>query len=100
MLGSRRLFDAIAAAGGTTNRAGKTVVVTHRQQPNTQSILKLSQDPQDAAKQNIELEPGDTVIVSKSGIVYVSGDVKMPGGYLMDNNESLTVLQAIARLRD
>lgn len=96
MLGSRRLFDAIAAAGGTTNRAGKTVVVTNRQQPNKESLLTLSQDPQNATKENVELQPGDTVIVSKAGIVYVSGDVKMPGGYLMDNNDSLTVLQAIA----
>ena len=30
LLGSRRLFDALSMAGGTTNRAGKTVVITHR----------------------------------------------------------------------
>jgi polysaccharide export outer membrane protein len=96
MLGSRRLFDAIAAAGGTTNRAGKTVTITHRDQPGVPSVLNLSQNPTEAADQNLELRPGDTVMVSKAGIVYVSGDVKMPGGYVMDNNENLTVLQAIA----
>lgn len=97
MLGSRHLFDAIAAAGGMTNRAGKTVVITHRDLPEgLPNVLRLSQDPRESANQNVELQPGDTVMVSKAGIVYVSGDVKTPGGYLMDNNENLTVLQAIA----
>jgi polysaccharide export outer membrane protein len=58
--------------------------------------VALSGDPAQAARENVELLPGDTVLVSKAGIVYVSGDVKTPGGYLLDNNENLTVLQAIA----
>jgi polysaccharide export outer membrane protein len=98
LLGPRTLFDALAAAGGTTNRAGRTIAIRHRNGPasgETTTVL-LSKDPQEAAKQSVELQPGDTIIVSKTGIVYVSGDVKMPGGYLLDNNESLTVLQAIA----
>ena len=97
LLGSRTLFDAIAAAGGTTNRAGRTVVIAHRGAQNSaETTIVLSKDAKDTAKQNVELRPGDTVIVSKAGIVYVSGDVKTPGGYLLDNNENLTVLQAIA----
>jgi polysaccharide export outer membrane protein len=35
-------------------------------------------------------------VVSRAGIVYVSGDVHTPGGFAMDQNENLTVLQAIA----
>jgi polysaccharide export outer membrane protein len=96
LLGSRRLFDALAAAGGTTTRAGKTVVITHRATPEAQNVLALARNPQESAKQNVELQPGDTVIIAKAGIVYVSGDVRMPGGYVMDNNENLTVLQAVA----
>lgn len=98
LLGSRTLFDAIAAAGGTTNRAGRTVVITHRKSPvpDAETTILLAKDPKEAVKQNLELQPGDTVLVSKAGIVYVSGDVKTPGGYLLDANENLTVLQAIA----
>lgn len=97
LLGSRTLFDAIAAAGGTTNRAGRTVVIAHRgAQTSAETTIVLSKDGKDAAKENVELRPGDTVMVAKAGIVYVSGDVKTPGGYLLDNNENLTVLQAIA----
>jgi polysaccharide biosynthesis/export protein len=96
LLGSRRLFDALSVAGGTTNRAAKTVVVTHRDQPDTPEVVTLARDPKEAARQNVELKPGDTVIVARSGIVYVSGDVKTPGGYAIESSESLTVLQAIA----
>src|SRR5438270_1454756 len=96
LLGSRRLFDALSMAGGTTNRAGKTVVITHRDQPSAPELMTLAPDPKEAARQNIELKPGDTVMVVKSGIVYVSGDVRTPGGYAIESNESLTVLQAIA----
>src|SRR5438270_7278260 len=95
LLGSRRLFDALSAAGGTTNRAGKTIIIVHRDRPSAARVIVLSHDPLQSAQQNDELAPGDTVTVSKAGIVYVSGDVKVPGGFVMDGDH-LTVLQAIA----
>ncbi len=45
---------------------------------------------------NVPIFPGDIVKVSQAGIVYVVGDVKKPGGFRLKNNESITVLQAIA----
>jgi polysaccharide biosynthesis/export protein len=43
------------------------------------------------------VNPGDTVIVSKAGIVYILGDVNRPGGYVMANNESkMTALQGLS----
>lgn len=41
------------------------------------------------------VQPGDTVVVSKAGIVYVVGNVQKPGGFIMDGPR-FTVLQAIA----
>jgi polysaccharide export outer membrane protein len=96
LLGTPRLLDAIAAAGGTTARAGKTVVVTHRSSSGAPQTIFLSREAEQVSTQDIELRPGDTVVVSRAGIVYVSGDVHTPGGFAMDQNENLTVLQAIA----
>ena len=96
LLGSRRLFDALSAAGGTTNRAGKMIYVTHREHPSAGNAILLSQDPKQALAQNVFLQPGDTVMVSRVGIVYVSGDVRTPGGYVMNNDDNLTILQALA----
>ena len=44
----------------------------------------------------MDIRPGDTINVSHAGIVYVVGDVAKPGGFLIENNDRLTVLQAIA----
>ena len=96
LLGSHRLLDAIAAAGGTTAYAGKTVFVSHRKSSDAVEKVLLARDPESPSTQNVELRPGDTVIVSRAGIVYVSGDVHTPGGFVMNQNDNLTVLQAIA----
>jgi polysaccharide export outer membrane protein len=45
---------------------------------------------------NVTVYPGDVVKVARAGIVYVVGEVKKPGGYLLRNNEDISVLQAIA----
>lgn len=96
LLGSPRLLDAIAAAGGTTARAGKTVLVTRRNDLDAPQKVLLSLNAEQVSTHDIELRPGDTVVVSRTGIVYVSGDVHTPGGFVMDQNENLTVLQALA----
>jgi polysaccharide export outer membrane protein len=96
LLGSRRLYDVISAAGGATTRAGKVISITHRAEPGKPELIAMSNDPALMARANIDIQPGDTVMVSKAGIVYVTGDVKMPGGFVMEQNENLTVLQAIA----
>jgi polysaccharide export outer membrane protein len=48
------------------------------------------------AADNIDLQPGDTVIVPKAGIVYVLGEVTKPGGYVMNATGGVTVLQIVA----
>jgi polysaccharide export outer membrane protein len=45
---------------------------------------------------NPELSPGDTVQVSRAGLVYVIGDVVRPGGFPVDPAQGLTVVQALS----
>jgi hypothetical protein len=40
--------------------------------------------------------PGDTVQVSRAGLVYVIGDVVRPGGFAVDPAQGLTVVQALS----
>ncbi len=96
LMGAPRLLDAIAVAGGTTARAGKTVIIAHRGTPNSPQKMQLFGDAERLSAQDVSLLPGDTVMVSRAGIVYVSGDVHTPGGFAMDQNEHITVMQAIA----
>jgi polysaccharide export outer membrane protein len=96
LLGARRLFDVISMAGGLTSRAGKNVVIAHRDAPEKIIKIEFSNDPEKASATNVPIAPGDTISVSKAGVVYVVGDVAHPAGFVMDNNDKLTVLQAIA----
>jgi polysaccharide export outer membrane protein len=96
MIGKRRLFDLVSEAGGFTPKAGKLVTITHRDQPTTPNKITLSEDPAKSSESNVEIDPGDTIAVSKAGIVYVVGDVQRPGGFVMENNERMTVLEAVA----
>ena len=95
VLGEQRLFDLISAAGGFTERAGRSVTVTHRNQSDKPVTVPLARNITDNPDSNVEVFPGDTVIVRKADIVYVVGDVGRPSGFLMDSG-NLTVLKAIA----
>ena len=92
--GKRTLLDAISAAGGVTPKSGKTVTITHRDAIDSPELVSLSRDDGQTMT-NMEVRPGDTIVVSKAGMVYVVGDVKEPTGIILDNPH-LTVLEAIA----
>ena len=96
-IGERRLFDLISAAGGLTEKAGRSITIEHHGDPSQRvevqlSSTNLAEDTQD----NVDLYPGDLVIVSRAGIVYVVGDVQRPSGFLVSEDTALTVLKALA----
>jgi polysaccharide export outer membrane protein len=95
LIGARTLYDVISTAGGTTPAAGKTVTITRS---NKRQTVELSYEPKAATKTNVTVLPGDSIMVSKAGIVYVVGDVRQPSGIVMNNSE-MTVLQALALAR-
>jgi polysaccharide biosynthesis/export protein len=94
-LGTHRLLDLIESGGGLTNKAGTIVTVVHRDDPQHPIILTLSSNAGKTAENNIELLPGDTIVVSKAGIVYVVGEVNRPGGFVMEDNV-ITASQVLA----
>jgi polysaccharide export outer membrane protein len=95
VMGDQHLFDLISASGGLTERAGHSVTITHRSDPDKPVTLPLSRNLSDDAQINVKVFPGDTIVVRKAEIVYVVGDVGRPSGLLMDAS-GLTVLQAVA----
>jgi len=94
-LGTHRLLDLIESGGGLTNKAGRVVTVVHRDDPEHPITLTLSSNAGKKAENNIELLPGDTIVVSKAGIVYVVGEVNRPGGFVMEDNV-ITASQVLA----
>lgn len=96
LLGSHDVLDFISAAGGLTPNAGKAVTVTHRLDTEHPVVVLVDGKIGKSNASDVDIRPGDTVMVSHSGIVYVVGDVGKPGGFLIENNDRLTVMQAIA----
>ena len=94
-VGPHRLFDVLQAAGGPTDRAANKVVISHRDQKDA-TTLSISKNPAEMTASNVELQPGDTVVVPKAGIVYVLGEVTRPGGYVLNSTGGITVLQVVA----
>jgi polysaccharide export outer membrane protein len=92
-----RLLDLLSAASGLSASAGRLVNVYHRSDPKTAVPLVLDPGGTDTSgDHNPELAPGDTVQVSRAGLVYVIGDVVRPGGFAVDPAQGLTVVQALS----
>ena len=96
LLGVHNLLDLISAAGGMTPNAGKAISITHRGQPSRPITVKLDAKTGSSDAFNVDVNPGDTIMVSRMGIVYVLGEVGKPGGFVLENSSRLTVLQAVA----
>jgi polysaccharide export outer membrane protein len=95
LLGVHRLLDVLSVAGGMTPKAGRAVTVTHKTDPQHPVHLIMPKDPA-KFENTIEILPGDTVIVSRAGVVYVVGGVRRPMAIVMERDSDMTVLQAIA----
>ena len=92
----RSLIDVLSLAGGLTEYADRHIVIQRGGKDGERIRAFLPNRAEDALNADLLIRPGDTVIVPKAGIVYVLGDVAHPGGYVMQNDSQLTVLQAIA----
>jgi polysaccharide export outer membrane protein len=112
--GKKTVIEVLSMAQGLADDAGDTVLIQHGaeytqpgssngSQPTAQEKngaieeinLKKLLDSADSAL-NVPVRPGDIVKVPRAGIVYVVGEVEKPGGFVLQNNENISVLQALA----
>jgi polysaccharide export outer membrane protein len=94
LLRSHRLLDLIAVAGGFSPRAGNTVTISRAGEKSEQLQINLNGNVD--RQNNPEVFPGDRITVGQAGIVYVLGEVSRPGGFLIDRNRTISVLQVLA----
>lgn len=116
--GTRTLIEVLSLAQGLAEDAGDTVLVMRARPrepeaagdgPGGEAEGAAESDADDTVslslkdllqsgddRHNVPVYPGDIVKVSRAGIVYVVGDVKKPGGFVLRNNENISVLQALA----
>jgi polysaccharide export outer membrane protein len=93
----RPILDVLALAGGLTPEANRHILVERNGDTQHPLDYYVSNNGAQAIERQVMVDPGDTIVVSRAGIVYILGDVNRPGGYVMSNNESqLTLLQGLA----
>lgn len=114
LTGHRTLIDMLSLAGGLNKRgnypSGRYVYVTRKggfgdlEPPEGMRAVGPDQVEIDLrqllysnqAGLNIEIKPFDIISVSKADVVYVVGAVKKPGGFVLEDRENVTALQALA----
>lgn len=95
IVGSRRLLDVLAVAGGIPPTASHVITITRAgaAQP---LVVDLGTDPLRSDFANVPIFPGDTIIVSRIGVVYVVGAFKAQGAIPLTQYSPLTPSQATA----
>ena len=117
LFGRTTLLNVLSQAGGLTEEASNAAIVTRGDistwllepvldggsvPPESDSgphsvSINLKRLLQGVPAENLELYPGDSVVVQPAGIVYVVGAVNRAGGFVMNGDrDSMTVLKAIA----
>jgi polysaccharide biosynthesis/export protein len=93
----RPILDVLALGGGLDDVADRNILVERHGNPNDPIHYTVSNDARQAIEDQVLVNPGDTIVVPKAGIVYVLGDVSRPGGYTMSDNESkMSLLEALS----
>ena len=95
-----------ACAGQSFRAAGASRCFSHSIDSPEQAFLKRTAEIEEINLKkllesadpalNVLVRPGDIVKVPRAGIVYVVGEVQKPGGFVLQNNENISVLQALA----
>ena len=106
----KRLLDVLAGAGGVEETAGSVV---HVNRPRTSGPISLvgateSADSYSAQislpdlvegrslESNIVIMPHDVITIPRAKLVYVIGEVRKSGGFVLRERENISVLQAIS----
>ena len=110
--GRKTLLEMLALAGGIRPDAGYSVRITRQVEwgciplPKTEldasgrfSVAELNLKEIMEAKspeENIQIFPHDVISVPKAEMVYVIGEVKRSGGFVLGEHEAISVLQALS----
>lgn len=95
IIGSKRLFDVLAFAGGLPVTASHIITI-NRPGVDQPIIVDLGTDPSHSARADVPVFPHDTIVVSRVGVVYMLGEFKTSGAITLQKNSPLTLMQAVS----
>jgi len=92
IVGSRRLFDVLSEAGGLPITASHVITI-NRPGLDKPIVVDLGSDPLSSSLANIPIFRGDTIVVSRVGVVYVLGSFKTSGIVPLTAYAPLTLIE-------
>lgn len=110
--GRKTLFEVLSLAGGLKPDAGHSIKITRGKEygaiplPDARddstgrysvaSVAVKSVIEARNPRENIPIMPNDVISVPRAEMVYVVGAVKRSGGFILNDRENITVLQALS----
>jgi polysaccharide biosynthesis/export protein len=110
--GRKTLVEMIALAGGFRDDAGNSVKISREAEWGVIPLSNATMDPQNKVsvgevsikeimeaknpEDNILIKPHDVITVPRGQLVYVVGDVKKSGGFILAERADMSVLQALS----
>jgi polysaccharide export outer membrane protein len=110
--GNRNLLEVISMAGGLRPEAGDSALITRNLSEGAIPVAGAFTDPTGKfsvahidiravmsgkdPQGNILMKPHDVVTIPRARLIYVLGNVTKPGGFVLTDNESMSITKAIA----
>jgi polysaccharide export outer membrane protein len=110
--GRKTLFEILSMAGGLRQDAGHSIKITRRKEWGRIPLANAAADSTGAytvaevsvasvvgarnPQENIVICPNDVISVPRADMIYVIGAVKRSGGFVLNERENMTVLQALS----
>jgi polysaccharide biosynthesis/export protein len=110
--GRKTLIEILSKAGGLRPEAGNSIKITRRAEWGLIPLPSAAEDPSGQfsvaqvslksimqgthPEENILIRPNDVISVPRAALVYVIGEVKKPGGFILHENGTISGLQALA----
>jgi len=110
--GKLTLMEVLSAAGGLEQEAGGTVNITRQNECGKASLDNARTDPSgqftigevklkplmeaQSPANNVLICANDVIVVPRAKLIYVIGEVHKPGGFVLRDKESLSLLEALS----
>lgn len=95
IIAERRLLDVLATVGSLPATASHIITI-HRPGLDQPIVVDLGTDPASSSMANVPIFGGDTIVVSRVGVVYIIGAFHTQGAVPITQNTPLTLLQVAA----
>jgi polysaccharide export outer membrane protein len=112
LTGKKTLTEVLSMAGGASPDAGNTIMITRRRENGPIPLPGAALDPSGQfyvaqvhlkslteasnPQENIVIVPEDVVSLPKGELVYVVGAVPRAGGFVLNERETMTILQVVS----